>query len=151
MNGAGPDVEAGLVRRALALAYEVLLLAAVLIAAGLPFVLTTRGADPIAARIAFQLYLVGVVALYFCTQWLRGGRTLPMKTWRLRLVTSEGRALSATHALRRFLFALAGAALCGAGFLWALVDPDRRFLHDRLAGTKIVREYSAAEQRDPPP
>jgi hypothetical protein len=26
----------------------------------------------------------------------------------------------------------------GAGYLWALIDRDRQFLHDRLAGTMIV-------------
>jgi uncharacterized RDD family membrane protein YckC len=31
-----------------------------------------------------------------------------------------------------------GLAAAGAGFLWALFDPERRFLHDRLAGTALV-------------
>jgi uncharacterized RDD family membrane protein YckC len=39
----------------------------------------------------------------------------------------------------RFLFALPGTLLLGSGFLWALVDRENLFLHDRLAGTKIVR------------
>ncbi len=43
-----------------------------------------------------------------------------------------------SHALNRFLFAAAGSLLAGAGFLWALVDREGQFLHDRLAGTKIV-------------
>jgi uncharacterized RDD family membrane protein YckC len=42
------------------------------------------------------------------------------------------------HGIYRYLFALAGLALFGAGFLWALFDHDKQFLHDRLAGTKIV-------------
>jgi uncharacterized RDD family membrane protein YckC len=41
--------------------------------------------------------------------------------------------------LKRLVFAIAGSAALGAGFLWVLADPDRRFLHDRLAGTKIIR------------
>jgi len=44
------------------------------------------------------------------------------------------------HALKRFLFALAGSLLAGAGFLWALVDRDGLFLHDRLAGTRIIND-----------
>jgi uncharacterized RDD family membrane protein YckC len=32
---------------------------------------------------------------------------------------------------------------CGAGILWALVDRDRQFLHDRLAGTRIVNSESS--------
>lgn len=38
----------------------------------------------------------------------------------------------------RYLVALAGSLLFGAGFLWALLDGDRQFLHDRLAGTRII-------------
>jgi uncharacterized RDD family membrane protein YckC len=39
----------------------------------------------------------------------------------------------------RFFLALLGLLLAGAGFWWALVDRDRQFLHDRLAGTRLVR------------
>lgn len=134
--------DAPLVRRLMSLGYEAVLLAALLVTAALPFVLAARNADPIAARAVFQCFLVAVSGLYFGWQWLHGGQTLPMKTWRLRLVTAAGRPLTRAHALKRLLFALAGTAACGAGFVWALVDPDHRFLHDRLAGTKIVKDES---------
>ena len=62
-----------------------------------------------------------------------------MKTWRLQLVTRDGAPLTRAHALQRLVFAIAGAAALGAGFLWALADRDRRFLHDRLAGTKSMK------------
>ena len=134
-QGAPP---ASLARRLLALAYEALLLAALLLAAALPFVTMMHAADAIATRPVFQLYLIAVAAVYFVLQWRRGGQTLPMKTWRLRVVTRAGTPLGLNHALRRFVFALAGCAAAGAGFLWALVDREGLFLHDRLAGTKII-------------
>jgi len=138
-GGAPPEApSASLARRALALAYEALLLAALLLAAALPFVLMTHTADAIAARLLFQLYLIAVAAAYFVWQWRRGGQTLAMKTWRLRVVTRAGTPLSLRHAVSRFVFALAGCALAGAGFLWALVDREGLFLHDRLAGTRII-------------
>ncbi len=71
-------------------------------------------------------------------QWVHGGQTLPMKTWCLRVVTQAGAALSVSRAAARYTLALLGAALCGVGFLWALIDRDRQFLHDRIAGTCIV-------------
>jgi uncharacterized RDD family membrane protein YckC len=129
---------ASLARRALALSYEALLLAALLLGAALPFVMMTHTADAIAARPLFQVYLIAVAAAYFVWQWRRGGQTLPMRTWRLRVVTRAGTPLGLNHALSRFVFALAGCALAGAGFLWALVDREGLFLHDRLAGTKII-------------
>lgn len=140
-HGAPPDAPlASLSRRALALTYEALLLCALLLAAALPFVLITRAAEATAARPLFQIYLVAVAATYFVWQWRRGGQTLPMKTWHLRVVTRAGSALNLRQALSRFVFALAGCMLGGSGFLWALLDRDGLFLHDRLAGTKIVRD-----------
>jgi uncharacterized RDD family membrane protein YckC len=108
-------------------------------AGALPFSLAAQAADGLATRPLFQLYLLALAASYFAWQWLHGGQTLPMTTWRLKLVTREGAPLTRGHALTRLVFATAGTALLGAGFLWALADRDRRFLHDRLAGTKIVK------------
>jgi len=42
------------------------------------------------------------------------------------------------RALHRYVLATLGLFALGLGFLWALVDRDRQFLHDRLAGTAIV-------------
>jgi uncharacterized RDD family membrane protein YckC len=86
----------------------------------------------------FQIYLIVVAGAYFVWQWRRGGQTLPMKTWRLRVVTRAGTPLGLKHALFRFVFALAGCAAAGAGFLWAFVDREGLFLHDRLAGTRVI-------------
>ena len=99
---------ASLSRRLAALIYEALLLFAVLVVAALPFAMITRAADAIAARPLLQIYLVAVAATYFVWQWRGGGQTLPMKTWRLRVVTRAGSALSLRQALSRFVFALAG-------------------------------------------
>ncbi|MBI2295231.1 MAG: RDD family protein [Betaproteobacteria bacterium] len=129
---------ASLARRLLSLLYETLLLLAVLMVGALPFVALAPSDERIAARPLFQLFLFALAGAYFIWQWLRGGQTLPMKTWRLRLVTREGGALTLRHGVQRYLFALAGSLLFGAGFLWALLDRERQFLHDRLAGTRIV-------------
>ena len=130
---------AGLGRRALALIYEALLLFAWLLLSSLPFAMIAHEVEGTAARPLYQLYLLLVAASYFVWQWRRGGQTLAMKTWHMRLVTRDNTPLSLRHATSRFLFAVPGALLLGAGFLWALVDRDGLFLHDRLAGTKIVR------------
>jgi len=56
----------------------------------------------------------------------------------MRSAGDRGAPLALRHALSRFQFAAAGSLLAGAGFLWALVDREGLFLHDRPAGTKIV-------------
>jgi uncharacterized RDD family membrane protein YckC len=138
---------AGLGRRLLSLAYEALLVAAVVLVGSFPFVIITHGAGAL-ARPLFQLYLVALTGAYFTWQWRRGGRTLPMKTWRLKLVTRDGGDLGWGDAVKRYCCALAGTLVLGVGFLWALLDRDGLFLHDRLAGTRII--YVPATTSSPP-
>jgi uncharacterized RDD family membrane protein YckC len=123
----------------LSLAYELLLLAAVWFAATLPFLAASQDLEPGISRPLLQVYLLLLTGAYFVWQWTHGGQTLPMKTWRIKLVTCGDAPLTARHGIVRFVFALAGLALFGAGFAWGLIDRERQFLHDRLAGTRIVK------------
>lgn len=143
---AAPLPLAGLGRRYLALVYEVLLLGAVVFVAAIVLVPATLALEPIAARPLLQIALLAVVAAYFVWQWTHGGQTLAMKTWRIRLVDVRGQPPHARRALLRFATALPGTLLLGAGFLWAIVDRDRQFLHDRVAGTRLI-EMEAGKQQ----
>ena len=78
-----------------------------------------------------QAFLLALFAAYFLWCWLRGGQTLAMKAWGIRLVE-----VTPGKALLRFALAL---ALFPVSIAWALFDRDRQFLHDRLAGTRLVR------------
>jgi len=129
---------AGLGRRAVALVYEALILTAVLFAGALPFIILVPPSLLVAVKPFFQVYLLVLCGGYFIWQWLHGGQTLPMKTWRLKVVTNNGEPLTWRHCIHRFIFAFIGLVSCGGGFLWAFFDGERRFLHDRLAGTRIV-------------
>jgi len=131
-------VPAGIGRRLASLLYEALLGFAIVFVAGFLFHGATSGRLAGPARHFFQLYLLAVLGLYFVWCWHRGGQTLPMKTWKLRLVSAGGGPVSISRATARYLLACLSAALAGAGFAWALFDRDRQFLHDRLAGTRIV-------------
>jgi uncharacterized RDD family membrane protein YckC len=141
---AGPGPSAGLVlagirRRLISLLYESLILAAVLLAAALPVVMLTSGWDRTLARVALQGWLLLLCGWFYVWQWSGTGQTLPMKTWRIKLVTAAGAPPGIQRALARYGAALAGIAAFGIGFLWAAIDRDRQFLHDRLAGTRLVR------------
>lgn len=124
--------------RLLSLLYESILLCAVLFVSSYLFLSIARDAQSGWSRTMFQLYLLAVCGAYFLFCWTRTGQTLAMKTWRLRLTAESGRALTFGAALRRYLFAIPGM-LSGASLLWALFDREHQFLHDRLAGTRIVR------------
>jgi uncharacterized RDD family membrane protein YckC len=129
---------AGIVRRLASMLYESLLVFAVVFFAGLLFYVAADGRIEGSIRHVFQFYLLVVLGLYFVWCWGRGGQTLAMKTWKLRLVSADGSPVSVPKAALRYLLACLSLAIAGAGFAWAAFDRDRQFLHDRLAGTKIV-------------
>jgi uncharacterized RDD family membrane protein YckC len=130
-------VLAGLGRRLLSLLYDSLLLFAVAFLAALAFFAAAGETRSALVRHVFQAYLFLVLGAYFVLSWRRGGGTLAMHTWKLRLVRSDGGRVGAAQAWLRYVLAWPSLVL-GAGLLWALIDRDRQFLHDRLARTRIV-------------
>jgi uncharacterized RDD family membrane protein YckC len=135
-----PDTPS-LVRRLAAMLYDGLLLASVLFVAGIPLAFVPETVrHQLAARLLIRLYLLAVVFLFFAVPWTRGGRTLGMQAWRLRLVAVPGGPLGWGHAARRFAAALLSWACLGLGFVWILVDREGRAWHDRLSGTRMVLE-----------
>jgi uncharacterized RDD family membrane protein YckC len=158
--------DATLARRFASLVYEAMILCALLLLAGfvtLPLVPSTGASAlriPDAPARALSLAIVfGASAVYCVVSWSNGRRTLPMKTWHIALVSRDGGSVDRRVAFTRYLSGWIGPVLALAGylalrplgagvwalplvalnFLWALVDRDRQFLHDRIAGTRLVR------------
>ena len=125
--------------RIAAMIYESLLVTAVVFVASFIIIPVVGEMHAPWQRHLFQVYILGILFAYFSAFWLRSGQTLAMKTWRIRLVQENGETLTFRQALLRFFLALLGLLLAGAGFWWALFDRYRQFLHDRLAGTRLVR------------
>lgn len=88
------------------------------------------------AELAHVLVLFGG---YFIYCWHRLSQTLAMRTWRLQVVTAEGKPLSWGLAIFRYTLAWPSVLCFGIGIFWAFFDLDRLFLHDRLAGTRVVQ------------
>ena len=137
MSATAPRAPSFLRRLASAL-YDLLLVVALMFIATFPFLAFFGDATQGWRRHVLQAWIVFVVGSYFVWFWTHGGQTLPMKTWRIRLVRHDGGAIGTARAAHRYVLALLGAAALGLGFLWALVDRDRQFLHDRLSGTALI-------------
>jgi uncharacterized RDD family membrane protein YckC len=140
--------------------YEAMLMFGVLFFSGWLFSTLLQQRHALYLRSVMQDWLFLVIGVYFVWFWTHGGQTLAMKTWRMRLVTNDGQTVSAKRAIGRYLLAwlwvlpgLAAAWALGAKnwmlvlipatniLLWAMtafLDPQRQFLHDRIAGTRIV-------------
>ena len=83
--------------------------------------------------------LFAVTATYFVASWSRGGQTIGMRAWRLRVVSADGSTLPWPRALLRFALALPSLLACGLGFAWCLLDRERRGWHDLGSRSMLVR------------
>lgn len=87
-------------------------------------------------------WLVRAIAVLCCLGfygvfWLKGGQTLGMQAWRIRLVAFDGGDITPLQVLRRIGGALLSAACLGCGFWWCLLDSKHRYWHDYLSGTEL--------------
>jgi uncharacterized RDD family membrane protein YckC len=131
--------------RLIALVYEALIVTAVLFVATGLFTVAFGDSREQPMHFFLQAFLFLVAGVYFVGSWTGGRRTLPMRTWRMRLVDESGRNLGLARASRRYVLAAFGMILGGVGILWAFVDRDRQFLHDRLGGTRLVSDQPATK------
>jgi len=131
----------------MSMVYEALVVFAVALLAGLAFYGAVNGPVSGSMRHLFQLYLFLVLGVYFVACWSRGGRTLPMQTWKMRVVRSDGMSVGIGQAMLRYVLAWLSLLSLGVGFLWAFFDRERQFLTVRLAGTRIVVDAGIGDQK----
>lgn len=86
-----------------------------------------------------QIMMLSVTAGYFVVSWVRGGQTIGMRAWRVRLIGERQPAISWSRAWLRFVVALVSLLVAGIGFFWCLFDAERRGWHDLAARTRMVR------------
>ena len=95
----------GLRRRMACFLYEGVLLFGVVWTAGMIYGVITRQQHALVGTHGLQAFVFVVVGLYFVGFWSHRGQTLAMQTWRIRLVTREGHAVSKLRAVGRYLLA----------------------------------------------
>ena len=87
----------------------------------------------------YTVYLLSIWFFYLVWCWHKGGMTVGMRAWHVRIEDENGRRPGWGKSTIRFLAALLSAAAGGIGFAWALVDSQNRTWHDLLSGTRLVR------------
>jgi uncharacterized RDD family membrane protein YckC len=139
--------------------YEGLLMFGVVFLATYLFSSLSQTRNAMDNRNALQAFLFVVFGIYFVWFWAKG-QSLAMKTWDIRVVDKQGRAISQKRALLRYVLswlwflpplaatwlfdlpASEGVVLAlGWVAVWAvlaLFHPNRQFWHDAAAGTRLI-------------
>ena len=147
-------------RRLAAIVYDVLAVIALVMVVGLLAQIATGGrlADEHGRLLTwwYQPLQGLVVGAYFLVSWVRGGQTLGMRPWRIRVTDASGMPVTWMRALLRLVVAALPlalvliypmtslkAALLAPVLGWALLlvpaffDKRRRAIHNRVAGTEL--------------
>lgn len=156
-----PMVTPGLARRLAAFVYEGVLLFGVTMISGYLYSSLTQQRHALQGKAGLQAFMFVVLGIYFVWFWSRGGQTVAMKAWNIRLLMADGRPVSQARALLRYVLAWlwfmpalatayfadlhrpgasTGLVLAGVLTYAALtrLRPDRQFWHDAVCGTRLV-------------
>ena len=148
-----------LLRRMACWLYEGMLIFGVMFIADYLFSTLTQTRHAMDNRHAQQFFLFVVFGIYFVWFWSHG-QTLAMKTWHIRVTDLKGGALTQQRALWRYVLSwlwflpplaaswifnieVRNSLFLAAGWIlfWALLSrlhPQRQFLHDAMAGTRLI-------------
>lgn len=129
---------AGLMKRLAASLYELLSLVAIWLLCTFVFVWLVGPAETGLERLFLQVTLWLAAGAYFVACWVITGQTLAAQAWKIKLVNTENRTLNVQQALLRYMLVTVSCMVFGLGFLWALIDKDQFFLHDRLLKTRLT-------------
>lgn len=96
----------------------------------------------------------GATGLYATLSWRRGGQTLGMRPWRLRVTGLDGAPAPWRCLWLRYAIGCVSLLAAGAGFWWAWFDREHSTWHDRFSGTRMARmpkrEKPAGDAADNP-
>ncbi len=121
-----------------AICYDMMLLVSVLFVFTLVILPLASNTAIESGNLAYNFYLLILSYLYFCWQWINGGQTLGMKSWRIEVINRDGQSLNLQQASARFFAAILSWLVFGLGFIWRFIDRDKLTWHDKLSATRLV-------------
>lgn len=130
-------VSAGLIDTALLVAIDVTVLFLTLRIAGLQ---NTVDDVLVLPPIPFAGFLAILAFSYVAAFTVAGGQTIGKMMMNLRVIGDDGRPVDAAGGMLRAAGCMLVPVTLGLSYVPALVTRDHRALHDRLAGTRVVRE-----------
>lgn len=159
-----------LLRRLACFIYEGVLLFGVLMISGYLYSSLTQQRHALEGRGGLMFFLFLVLGIYFVGFWTRGGQTVAMKAWHIRLVSTNGASITQMRAFIRYVlawlwfmpalvviyFAKLNSAVeiftvLGSGVLayalLAKLNQSRQFWHDMVCGTQLIHAPAVINTR----
>ena len=94
-----------------------------------------------AVLVVYALVIIASIG-YFIYFWSRpAGQTIGMKAMKIRVVKTDGSAVTVGSAVVRYIGMLLNSIVFGLpiGWVWAAFDSNKQGWHDKIAGTYVVK------------
>lgn len=128
-------------RRLLALFYDLLLIAGILLSFTLLIVIINGGAISsfLGGNLMLLSYFLISFIFYVYFWYFNDGQTLGMQAWKIKLVADDNQAISIKSMLQRLVLGLLFGSIAGLNFFVILFRSDKKSLNDIFSKTRIVR------------
>ena len=83
-----------------------------------------------------------IIGLYFVMFWALTGRTIGKWFMGLRVVRADGHPPTLLRSIVRLLGYGLSAIVFWMGYLWVIIDDQRKGWHDHMAATWVVYDYA---------
>ena len=133
---------AGFLKRILALVYDSLLIAAIVLVLSLLLVLVNGGYPESGSFVSFIQFFILVFTgpIFYSYFWIvNKGQTTGMQAWKIKLVTMDETELNIKKTMLRCLISTISFAFIGLGYLWILYDKEDLSWSDKLTKTKVIK------------
>ena len=133
---------AGFLKRILALVYDSLLIAAIVLVLSLLLVLVNGGYPESGSFVSFIQFFILVFTgpIFYSYFWIvNKGQTTGMQAWKIKLVTMDETELNIKKTMLRCLISTISFAFIGLGYLWILYDKENLSWSDILTKTKVIK------------
>lgn len=138
-----PPVYCRLARRLMVILYDSFAVIAIAFLITVLWVTGNSGEAITPEQMAYPLYLVSLFMaawFYFAISWRKGGSTLGMRAWKVKLLTEGGNQIGWGVSLLRFCAAWLGFVFFASGFILSLLRKDRACWHDLISKSRLVKQ-----------
>jgi len=143
MSNSDTEINAGLMRRLLALLYDSILIIGIYMSYVILVTYLNGSALESQLEILFlQFSFIIFIFLFYCYFWkFNNGQTLGMQVWKIKLVSSGNEEININKMVLRCALSMIFSLFFLSNFIFIIFNKERKTLGDYFSKTKLLKVY----------
>jgi uncharacterized RDD family membrane protein YckC len=143
MSNSDTEINAGLIRRLLALLYDSILIIGIYMSYVILVTYLNGSALESQLEILFlQFSFIIFIFLFYCYFWkFNNGQTLGMQVWKIKLVSSGNEEININKMVLRCALSMIFSLVFLSNFIFIIFNKERKTLGDYFSKTKLLKVY----------